>query len=487
MEQEIKELIAIGENHLIEFKENFDKSLSETICGFANSLGGKIILGVTDSGDIKGIDTSNEIQSKIQNTIRQLQPQLNVRFSTEDNLIIIDVPSGEEKPYACSRGFFKRMGPNTQKLERNEIIQLAQSEGRIRFEQLIHKTASFEKDFDKNAFERFLELSGTTPSIEYKSILKNLKFLADDDRMTNLGVLFFAKDIEFLLGECVIRCILFRGTERIEIIDDKDYKKGLVENIDSALDFIKRHTNVEVRVEGETARSERIPDYPEKMLREGIVNAVSHRDYFDKSSQVVISVFSNRVSISNPGGLISNIKPKDFGKASRTRNPLITTSLRNINYAEQAGTGIRRMRDMAARHKKKVRMEFQYDTFFDLTFYKEGEKRGGSEGNTLRLVKKSRKTLEGSGEYSYFNDLTESNFRSIFGVNLKEFRSILGVNTLKTAWCIHKDPDITAKNLAKKLSVTKRTVENYLSKLKEAGHIKRVGSDKSGHWEAVKK
>ena len=487
MKEEIKELISMGENHLIEFKERVDKSLIEEICGFANSSGGKVILGVTDSGDIKGINTSNQIRSKIQNTIRQLKPSLNVTVSVEDNLVIIDVPSGEDKPYACSRGFFKRMGPNTQKLERDEILQIAEVEGRISFEKMVHKTATFEKDFDTEAFERFLELSHTTFSIDRKAILKNFKFLTDDERMTNLGVLFFAKDIEFLLGECVVRCLLFRGTENIEIIDDKIYKKGLIENVDNALDFIKRHTNVEVRVKGTTARSERIPDYPEEMLREGIVNAVSHRDYFDKSSELVISVFSNRVSISNPGGLISNIKPEDFGKKSITRNPLIATTLRYVNYAEKAGTGIKRMEDMAKHHKKKVHMEFRYDSFFELTFYKEMEKKGKLEEKTLRSVKKNSKILEKSEKYNNFNDLTKSRFRSIFGVNLEEFRSIFGVNALKTAWCIYKNPTITAMGISEKLSVNKRTIENYLSQLKAAGHIKRVGSDKSGYWETVKK
>ena len=487
MKEEIKELISMGENHLIEFKERVDKSLIEEICGFANSSGGKVILGVTDSGDIKGINTSNQIRSKIQDTIRQLNPSLNVTFSVEDDLVIIDVPSGEDKPYACSRGFFKRMGPNTQKLERDEILQIAEVEGRISFEKMVHKTATFEKDFDTEAFERFLELSKTTPVKDPKTILKNLKFLTHDDRMTNLGVLFFAKDIKFLLNECVIRCLLFQGTTRVKILDDKSYSKGLIENIDNALGFIQRHTNLEIRIGEKTPQSEPIPDYPEDMLREGIVNAVCHRDYFNKGADIVISVLKDRVLISSPGGLVSSIKPDEFGEKSISRNPLITTMLRYVNYAEKAGTGILRMREIAKNHKKKVRMELKYDNFFDLTFYKEMEKKEKLEEKTLRSVKKNSKILEKSEKYNTFNDLTKSRFRSIFGVNLEEFRSIFGVNVLKTAWCIYKNPTITAMGISEKLSVNKRTIENYLSQLKAAGHIKRVGSDKSGYWETVKK
>ncbi len=78
-------------------------------------------------------------------------------------------------------------------------------------------------------------------------------------------------------------------------------------------------------------------------------------------------------------------------------------------------------------------------------------------------------------------------FQSIFGVNVNEFQSIFGVNVLNTAWLIHKNPIINAQEIAEKLSVTKRSAENYLSKLKEAKHIKRIGSDKTGHWQVIKK
>jgi len=498
MKQNIKDHILAGEGLLTEFKESFDKSLIEEVCAFANSSGGRVILGVTDSGHIKGIDTSNKMRSRIQDTLRRINPGLDITLSVEDNTIVVDVPDGADKPYSCPRGFFKRMGPNTQKLDRNEIIQFIQSEGHIRFEKLIHQTASFERDFDKAAFERFLKLSTITPAIDYRDILKNSEFLAADGRMTNLGVLFFAKDIEFLLQECVIRCILFRGTHNVDIIDDKTYHRGLIDNVDDALAFIQRHTNEEIRIEGEATQSEKIPDYPQMMLREGIVNAVCHRDYFDKSSQLVISVFSDRVLISSPGGLIRGIKPADLGKKSITRNPLITNNFRHIRYAERAGTGIERMRKMAKNHKRKVRMELKYDSCFDVTFYKEKKNKRTLKVVPLAPVKKRGGFLEEARKYDYYNGSGASNiqsifgvnanlFRSIFGVKIEDFRSIFGVNALETAWYIYESPTITARELASKLPVSKRTIENYLSKLKKAGHIKRVGSDKTGYWEVVKK
>jgi len=77
-------------------------------------------------------------------------------------LIVIEVPEGNEKPYACSKGFFIRIGPNTQKLTRNEIVTLFQKEGRIRFDELENKKADMTRDFDETSFQKFLQFASIT-------------------------------------------------------------------------------------------------------------------------------------------------------------------------------------------------------------------------------------------------------------------------------------------------------------------------------------
>lgn len=343
MNKDIKSIIDTGEGYYTEFKRSLDKSLIEEVCAFANASGGKIILGVADNGDIVGIDTSNKTRSKIQDILRQLQPQLNVSIEIDHNIIIIDIPSGEEKPYACSRGFFMKMGANTQKLERNEIVNFYKSEGRIRFEELINEDANFERDFDKNAFKYFIERAGITRNLNIKSLLQNFKCLTNDNHMTNLGVLFFAKDIDFIMNYALVDCILFHGDDRIKILNRRQYKGNIIENIENALAFIQKHTNVEYVITGKPRREE-IPDYPEEALREAIVNAVCHRDYFIRETNVVIEVFKNQVKISNPGGLPKGLDLKKFGTQSFPRNQLIASMLHRANYIEKAGTGIKRKR-----------------------------------------------------------------------------------------------------------------------------------------------
>ncbi len=515
-DKQIKNLILTGEGYRIEFKQSLDKTLLDEACAFANSSGGYILMGVADDKTIKGIDTSNRFRSKIQDILSQLQPKLDMSIEIKKKLIVIHVPEGQEKPYAGSRGFFMRVGANSQKMTRNEIISFFKKEGRINFEELINEKANFKKDFDPTAFKHFLKLSGISPAIKQETLLQNLDCLTADKKLTNLGALFFAKDIDFIMNYALVDCVLFKGANKVKILDRKQYKGNIIENIESALAFVQRHTNTEYVITGRPRREE-IPDYPETALRETIVNAVCHRDYFEKRCHVVVEVFSDRLEIYNPGGLPSGLDPKKFGTKSVPRNLLIASMLHRANYIEKAGTGINRIKESLAKHKKKVDLDIQYSNdslFYSVAFRKKSLSEASSQTGWAEHSQKEpepfnsgakitqqklaetvqktaqragRKILKISRESLPPFDINPDDFRSIFGVNISDFRSIFGVNILKTAWLIHKNPDIRAKAIAEKLSIAKRTVENYLSKLKTAKRIARVGSDKTGHWKIIKK
>jgi ATP-dependent DNA helicase RecG len=134
--KDIADLIATGEGFHLELKEAVDKSFLEEVCAFANSGGGKIIVGVSDNGVITGCSTDNRSRSLLQDALRSLQPNLDIAIDVVDSLFVITVPEGNDKPYACPKGFYIRNGANSQKLARNEIVELFQKEGRIHFDEL---------------------------------------------------------------------------------------------------------------------------------------------------------------------------------------------------------------------------------------------------------------------------------------------------------------------------------------------------------------
>lgn len=106
MDKELKQLIQTGEGYHLEFKESLDKSLIEEVCAFANSSGGKVLLGVSDDGEIKGISTDNDILSRIQDVVNRLEPKLNIKILASDSIIVVDVPQGKEKLQWMFKGIF---------------------------------------------------------------------------------------------------------------------------------------------------------------------------------------------------------------------------------------------------------------------------------------------------------------------------------------------------------------------------------------------
>lgn len=259
MTDNLNVLIQAGEGYHTEFKQSLEKSLVEEACAFANSGGGVIVLGVADNGEVKGIDTGNAMRSRVQDMLKQVEPLLECRIEVVDQVLLVHVPEGTEKPYGCSRGFFMRMGANSQKLTRNQIIEFFQKEGRIRFDELSNAKAAYPADFDPAAFSRFLKLAGISPSIDQLMLLRNLDCLTEDHRLTNAGVLFFAKDIDFLINHATVVCVLYKGTAKVHILDKKDFTGNLVDNVENAMLFIQRHTNVEYKIEHLQRRDHRLP------------------------------------------------------------------------------------------------------------------------------------------------------------------------------------------------------------------------------------
>ena len=107
------------------------------IVAFANASGGVVYLGVSNDGKIKGVNYSNKLISKIQDIARNCDPSIIVNIEKIDNILVIEIKEGSNKPYSCSSGFYMRMGANSQKMKRDEILALAIKSGKVRFDEQI--------------------------------------------------------------------------------------------------------------------------------------------------------------------------------------------------------------------------------------------------------------------------------------------------------------------------------------------------------------
>ncbi len=127
-------LLGEGEGSMLEYKESFSPSLARDLAAFANSSGGKILLGVRDDGRVIGVRDNNQLRAQIQDIARNCDPPVKVLIEVVGKIMVITVREGENKPVQCREGFFWRQGASTQKLSRDEIRDFFRSEGAIRFD-----------------------------------------------------------------------------------------------------------------------------------------------------------------------------------------------------------------------------------------------------------------------------------------------------------------------------------------------------------------
>ncbi|MCF6358451.1 MAG: putative DNA binding domain-containing protein [Draconibacterium sp.] len=272
----LNSILELGEGQFIEFKESLDKSFQKEVVALANSSGGTIYLGITDTGSIKGIKITNRLKSQIQDMAYNCDPTITISLTEINNVLAIEVKEGTNKPYSCSFGFFMRMGANSQKMSRDEILALAIKSGKVRYDEQICNNFEW-KDFDNEKFEYYLKIAGISNNLPKKDILKNLRVLTNEG-FTNAGALYFAKEPYKYVISSKIRCVHFYGNKRIDILDKKVIDRGIIGNIEFATEYIKER--VPVRYEIKDIRRKEFPEYPIEAYREAIINAIIHFDYF---------------------------------------------------------------------------------------------------------------------------------------------------------------------------------------------------------------
>ena len=237
-----------------------------------------------------------------------------------------------------------REGTNSQKLTTAlEMRNFFQNSNRIYFDAVPCPRFDVEEELDKANFKHFLLESSISGNISTQQILNNLQTFDESGVIKNGGVLFFGKHPENFFPHAIIHCVRFKGRSKVHIIDDKKYGGPLYQQYIQAETWLKDKLSVAYIIKGSGPRKE-VWEIPLTVFKEAIINALSHRDYYEQGAKTMIELYDDRVEISNPGGLLIEVK-KDFGKKSVTRNPLIFGLFTRMNLVEQVASGIPRMRD----------------------------------------------------------------------------------------------------------------------------------------------
>lgn len=441
----INMLVQEGEGLTVEFKERFTPRIDEDIVAFANTKGGAIFLGVKDDRTISGEKLTNDLKARINSIARNCSPPIQVKLKQLGGVVSIEVPQGEEKPYSCRSGYFRRLDGTTQKMTNHELRIMFQNGETLPFEERINKSITWD-DISKQKIRNFLkEAAISLKRISPEDLLSSLN-VAREGRITNAGILFFVENVRRFVLQAQMTLIAFKGREKVHIYDRQDIQDDLLTQFNGAVFFFKKHLNRGSIIRG--VNREDVYEIPLEVIREAIVNAIVHRDYGIRGTSLMVEIYDNRVEITNPGGLPRGLQEKDFGRISIRRNEIIADLFYRMDKVERAGTGIQRMKDSMVAAGLPL-PEIKYDTFFTITLRRprKEEEDGTVKSSVKGTVKSSVKILE----------------------------------------AIRANRNVSAKEISQALGLSLRAVEKQLSKLKETGHLKRIGPAKGGYWAIIEK
>ncbi|WP_028298623.1 AlbA family DNA-binding domain-containing protein [Olivibacter sitiensis] len=480
--EDIKTIVNSGEGYNAEFKVRFPsklKELTEEVCAFANAAGGILLVGVDDDNHIRGVTIDNAKRSAIQNSLNEINPHLPTTFYKvmvdEKEIWVIEVSSGTQKPYMLSGAIYVRQGPNTQKITSVEGMRaFFQQSDRIYFDEGLCPDFDIANDLDTAYFEEFRAASKLSGAVKAKQIIANLKLTNTKGVFKNGGVLFFAKAPEAFFEKAVIRCVAFKGITKTQIIDDKVYGGPLMHQYEQAMHWLNSKLDVRYVIEGSGPRQE-LWEIPEIAFKEALINALAHRDYYDKGARITIELFDDRVEVSNPGGLVGAIDPAEFGFKSHSRNPLIFGLFERIQMVEQIGSGISRIRDAMEKASLPSPI-FKTEGMFTLVLKRPNHPKQGSATENTRVENE--------------NTRVENEDTRVEKINLRVENENTRVETKPTRdkiiELIKEDKTITTPELADKLGITVKGVEYHLDRLKKDNIIRHVGPTKAGAWEILK-
>ena len=293
--ENIQLLIDSGEGYNVEFKVRVPskvRELTEEICAFANADGGYLLIGIDDNGQIIGTSLENDKRSAIQGSISEISPTLHCELYTvniEDKTVwVIDVPSGKDKPYIFSGSIFVREGANSQKLRTvEEMRSFFQECNKIFFDAIPCSWFNIYTDADEQAIKDFRTEAQLSPSTADKQIFENLELFTDKGVAKNGAAMFFGKQPERKFPHAITRCVLFKGTTKVFIIDDKSFGGPLYQQYLQAMTWLESKLQVAYKIEGAGPREE-IWEIPLTVFKEAIINALSHRDYYEQGATITI-------------------------------------------------------------------------------------------------------------------------------------------------------------------------------------------------------
>lgn len=443
----------LREDEFNEFKKTTGE-LNEAMISISSILNkhghGTIYFGLKNNGSpfpfTINDSTLRDVSRKIFEAIRpQIFPVIET-IETEGVEIIKVSFEGSEAPYCAFGKYYIRTADEDRELSPAELRKIMIGK---EYEENWENYASNETpdDVDQESLQKFYLSAtecGRLPDIgnDNLQLLSKLGIL-NGKYLTNAGKYLFSANKPITLKMAV-----FATDHKTTFLDIAREEGNIFQLIDAAMSYIIRNIRWSVSLSDDGIHRTETPEVPIDALREAVINSFAHARY-DGAVQHEIDIFSNRISIINPGSFANSFEPTDFAKRdlhSFLRNEMIARTLYLCKDVETFGSGLRKIYSLCDDAGVTVGYT-NSEQYFSFEFSRIDRNTVPTDGALIDTIADTITDLE-----------------------------------MKLLSILKENPHITLSALAEKAEKSARTLNRYLTSLKNKGLIERVGSNKTGYW-----
>ncbi len=344
--------------------------LFDTLSSFSNQDdGGIIIFGIDekDNFTIKGVYDAQDLQKKVTEQCKQMEPAVRALFTMceigEKILVSAEIPGVDvsDRPVFYKgvgriKGSYIRVGESDEPMSEYEIYSYEAFRKRIRDDIRIVEGAKIQL-FDEKRMAEYLsrvksERRNLADNVSDDEILE-LMGVTSDGTPTLAGLMTFSKYPQTYFPQLCITAVALPGTEMGEtgtdgerFIDNKRITGAIPDMLEEAVEFVRTNSRTKTIIDDNGKRVDK-NEYPIKAVREAILNALVHRDYsiYTENTPIRIEMYRDRMEVTNSGGLYGKISIDALGKVHpETRNAALANMLELLNITENRYSGIPTMR-----------------------------------------------------------------------------------------------------------------------------------------------
>ncbi|HII71355.1 TPA: ATP-dependent DNA helicase, partial [Candidatus Woesearchaeota archaeon] len=366
--------MTLKEDETTELKRS-TAELKEAIVSIAavlnKSMQGRVYFGVRNDGTVVGQtvteQTVREIAQAIANNIEpKVYPRIHEQ-TLEDKKIVVVETFGRERPYYAYGRAYVRVGDENRQMSAQELEKMIieKNKDKLRWDREICEGAKI-TDISREKVEQFLRKADLSQEPVEKALEK--LNLTENSKITNTAISLFGKEPERFFFNLKLRTAVFATDTTSMLLDMQEYTGDVFDLIDKAEEYILKNIHIGMIIEG--LRRVDIPEIDRKAIREAIINAFCHRNYYDHDS-VHIAIFRDRLEIRSPGLLYGGLTIERIKKetVSKRRNELLAEMLHRVHYVERWGKGIKMILE------REPSTEFkEYAGLFFTVFKRKGEK-----------------------------------------------------------------------------------------------------------------